>query len=66
MPAGTIVRGADGKEWPVAENGVVYVGGVKPGALHLSAKADEVTCQADIIVPKKTADVPNLGNVTCK
>lgn len=62
---GTTVLDPSGHEWPVGNDGVVYVGGLKGGATTFTARARAATCGFTVTIPQNTSDVPDLGTAVC-
>ena len=56
---------SEGKQYPVGYGGRVYVGGMAPGAAIFHGVALGKSCSMEIVVPKDTTTIPDLGPTTC-
>ena len=56
---------SEGKRYPVGYGGRVYVGGMAPGTALFHGVALEKSCAIEIVVPKDTTTIPDLGPKTC-
>ena len=65
LQSGT-VRDSGGHEWPIGNDGLLYVGGLTAGAAVLTAEAGQTTCRFSITVPQNTSDIPYLGTALCR
>lgn len=66
LPAASVITSGNGR-YPVGYGGRVYAGGLAPGTAHLyGTAADGQSCVIEIIVPKDTTTIPDLGTTTCR
>jgi outer membrane usher protein len=68
FPAGSVVVGEDGTEWPVADRGEVYLGGLHPRS-HVTLvgrRADGSRCTLVFDVPIDLGSVPTTKPVVCR
>jgi outer membrane usher protein len=68
LPSGSVVIGPDGTQWPVADRGEAYVGGLTSHtrvSLHAHA-FDGTTCTMSLDVPDGLTSVPTVAPLTCR
>ena len=62
--ASLITSGMD--HYPVGYGGRVYVGGLAAGTARFQGSADGKACTIEIVVPKDTTMIPDLGPTPCR
>ena len=67
LPAGAVLKSLSGSgEWPVAEDGQVYLLGVPGAEMQLAAIVGALTCHVTIKLPRDLSQIPNLGTAVCR
>jgi outer membrane usher protein len=67
LPPGTQIASGDGRQrWLTAFDGMAYLEGVAAGKQHLKAATARATCSFEIVVPKDTTRLPDLGRAVCR
>jgi outer membrane usher protein len=61
--AGSITSGM--ARYPVGYSGRVYVGGMAPGTVQFKGLVNGEPCTIEVVVPKDTTTVPDLGPMRC-
>ena len=66
LPAASYVVSADGTQFPVGYDGLVYVTGLQPGVQNLRGVSASGICMLALAVPPNVDDIPDAGTQVCR